>query len=70
MEDLKLVTVDAIEKAGGGAELARKLGLTRQAIYQWSSVPPKHVPEVESLSGVPRHRLRPDLYPQERERVA
>lgn len=46
-----------------GAELARQLGISRAAIAQWKRVPARRVIEVERISGVSRHRLRPDLYP-------
>jgi DNA-binding transcriptional regulator YdaS (Cro superfamily) len=49
---------------GGGAAIARALGISRQAIYQWRRVPPERVIELERLSGVPRSELRPDLYPE------
>lgn len=52
-------------KRVGGAKLAKALGLTRQAVYQWQLVPPQHVIEVEKLTGVSRHELRPDIYPEE-----
>ena len=61
--------VDEALAAHSGAELARALGLTRQAIYQWDRVPSKHVLRVEKITGVPRQRLRPDLYPTERARA-
>lgn len=64
-QDVRAATVEAVREAGGGAALGRALGLTRQAIYQWAKVPPEHVLKVESLTGVSRHRLRPDLYPEE-----
>ena len=56
--------VEAIEKAGGGAAVARELKLNRQAVYQWGHVPAEHVLTLEKLSGVSRSRLRPDLYPE------
>lgn len=72
MKDLKSITEKAIREAGGGALLSRKLGgkITRHAIYQWSRVPEEHVHDVESITGIPRHKLRPDLYPLEREQVS
>lgn len=66
----KAIVEKAVEKAGGGATLARKLGLKRQAVYQWKLVPSKHVLKVEEISGIPRHKLRPDLYPEDREQTA
>ena len=56
----------AINAVGGAAELAEKLGIQRQAVYQWGEqVPPLRVIAVERITGVSRHDLRPDLYPVE-----
>lgn len=55
----------AIEAAGGLTVLAESLGITKQALSQWDEVPPLRVLAVERVSGVPRHELRPDLYPVE-----
>jgi DNA-binding transcriptional regulator YdaS (Cro superfamily) len=57
----------AVEKAGGQAKFARLIGVTAQAVSQWDEVPPLRVLEVERVSGVSRHELRPDLYPLESE---
>ena len=53
----------ALELAGGLAGLAEPLGVSIQAISQWRDVPPLRVLAVERVTGVPRHELRPDLYP-------
>lgn len=55
---------EAIRRARGMSELARRLGLTRQAIFNWRTVPATRVLAVEKATGVPRHRLRPDVYPK------
>ena len=55
----------AIKEAGGLTKLAAFLNITKQAVAQWDEVPPLRVLEVERVSGVPRHELRPDLYPLE-----
>jgi DNA-binding transcriptional regulator YdaS (Cro superfamily) len=60
--------MQAVENVGGWAELARRIGKTRGAIWQWRRVPPQWVLELERLSGVSRSSLRPDLYPAERRR--
>ena len=48
---------------GLSAKIMRGLGLTsRSAISQWVRVPPERVLEVEKITGIPCHELRPDLY--------
>ena len=56
------VVREAAEKVGGVAELARRLGLTRSAIYQWTEVPVERASDIERISGIPRSRIRPDLF--------
>lgn len=53
----------AIACAGGLTALAGPLRISKQAVQQWSEVPPLRVLEVERISGVSRHELRPDIYP-------
>ena len=54
----------AKEVAGGNTGLAEKIGgLTPQAVSQWKRVPVERVLDVERITGVPRHELRPDIYP-------
>jgi hypothetical protein len=55
----------ALQNAGGATAIARALGITPQAVGQWRKVPAERVIELERVSGVPRHDLRPDLYPRE-----
>ncbi len=54
---------EAVLAAGGLRALGRKLGIAWQAVQQWERCPPLRVLEVERLTGVSRHRLRPDIYP-------
>jgi TorA maturation chaperone TorD len=53
----------AIAAAGGVGALARALGISQPAVSSWQRVPAERVIAVESLTGVPRNELRPDLYP-------
>ena len=52
----------AIEAAGTGEKLAAILEITPQAISQWEKIPLTRVFDVERLTGVPRHELRPDFF--------
>lgn len=57
----------SIDIAGGVRALARTLGISPQAISQWSRVPAERVLAIERATGgaVTRTELRPDLYPLE-----
>lgn len=57
----------AVAAAGSKSELARRLKLKVQSIQQWEKIPAERVHDVERATGIPRHKLRPDLYPLERE---
>lgn len=47
---------------GSYQELARRLGLTPGAISHWTKVPEKYLLRISQHTGVPRQKLRPDLY--------
>ena len=53
---------EAAGKVGGVPKLARKLGVSRQAIYQWTEVPIERAADLERLTGIPRSRFRPDVF--------
>lgn len=61
--------VAAIKAVGSPTELAKLLKIKPQAVHQWREIPPRRVLKVAHLTGVPLHKLRPDLYPAP-ERVA
>jgi DNA-binding transcriptional regulator YdaS (Cro superfamily) len=50
--------------AGGGAKLARAVGVTKFAVYQWQrdGIPAARLPAVERITGIPMRDLRPDLW--------
>jgi len=50
------------------SDLARLAKVDKATVTRWSSrrVPAERVLDVERLTGIPRHDLRPDLYPRER----
>ncbi len=53
---------EAIRAVGGVGALARTLGISQPSVSNWQKVPADRVLAVESVSGVSRSVLRPDLY--------
>jgi DNA-binding transcriptional regulator YdaS (Cro superfamily) len=47
------------------SDLARRLGVNKSSITLWGlrRIPAERVLEIEKLTGIPRHDLRPDIYP-------
>ena len=43
-------------------KIAAGLGITHGAVSQWKVVPSDRVVEIERITGIPRHELRPDLH--------
>ncbi len=53
---------EAVRREGSLRRVAERLGVSRQAMQQWTSVPVKRVLALEAMSGVSRYDLRPDIY--------
>jgi DNA-binding transcriptional regulator YdaS (Cro superfamily) len=63
MDDASASLEKAKALAGGPSGLAFKLGdITPQAISQWKRVPADRAIQVEALTGISRHELRPDVF--------
>jgi DNA-binding transcriptional regulator YdaS (Cro superfamily) len=53
----------AINAVGSAAELARRVGISPEAVCQWKGkVPVNRVIAVEAATGVSREHLRPDVF--------
>jgi DNA-binding transcriptional regulator YdaS (Cro superfamily) len=58
------ISIEKVIQAGGGVvALAKKLSISKGAVSQWSRVPVGRVLDVERITGISRHELRPDFYP-------
>jgi DNA-binding transcriptional regulator YdaS (Cro superfamily) len=67
----------AVEKAGGYSKLAGKLAnlggepVSKQVVWSWVNVlgriPAERVMAFEEATGIPRYKIRPDIYPENRE---
>ena len=57
----------AIEVAGSQSALSRQCGMSQPVISLWlkagKGCSPEHVLAIEAATNVPRHDLRPDIYP-------
>jgi DNA-binding transcriptional regulator YdaS (Cro superfamily) len=61
----------ACELAGGQKPLADKIGTSQAQIWFWLNqskrgVPAEFVIPIETATGVSRHELRPDIFPESR----
>jgi hypothetical protein len=56
------VLVDVFAHYGTQAILARHLSVSRAAISVWDRIPLKYLAKISKETGIPRQRLRPDLY--------
>ena len=50
------------KRKGLQAALAKHLGVSRQAISDWPAVPIDRLKDVEAFTGIPREKLRPDIF--------
>jgi TorA maturation chaperone TorD len=54
---------EAIRAAGGVSQLADKIGISQPSVSNWHKIPAERVLSVETVTGISRTALRPDLYP-------
>lgn len=55
-------TKSIIAKAGGAQALAKRLGVSRQAVQKWHVIPAHWVRTIEDITGVPAEEIRPDIF--------
>ncbi len=59
----------ACTRARGQTALAAKIGVSQQMVYGWLNstklgVPAEYCQSIEDVTGVPKCKLRPDLFPE------
>ena len=47
---------------GNKTALAKELGITKGAVSQWTVIPITRVADIEQITGISRHDLRPDIF--------
>lgn len=66
MRSSKPNVADIIEQLGGPTKAAEKLGISNPSVVlNWrlrKSIPADRVLAVSKLTGIPPHRLRPDIF--------
>lgn len=60
----KAASLNFIQAGGGVEALIARLGVSRRTLFNWKAIriPADRVPDVERITGIPRHELRPDLW--------
>ena len=53
---------EAIRAVGGVSELARRIGISQPSVSNWERIPAERVLFIETVTGINRAVLRPDLY--------
>ena len=62
MKQIDPILADVFRAYGTQAQLAKELGVTRQAICRWQKVPIKHLRRICAFTGLAPAVLRPDIY--------
>jgi DNA-binding transcriptional regulator YdaS (Cro superfamily) len=56
---------DVVKALGGQVAAAARFGVSQPTVSRWLELPAEHVLRAESLTGIPRGEIRPDIYPLE-----
>lgn len=63
--DLDNPVLRAIRSERGLAgRLGKELGITREAVFMWRRVPPRHAIRVAQMLKLPMHEVCPEVWPK------
>jgi len=51
-----------VKAAGGMKQFCKGIGRSRAMVYLWEDIPAELVVKAEKITGIPREKIRPDLY--------
>ena len=60
--DREPILYDIFKAYGNALLTAKALGVSKQAIAAWKKVPIKHVNKIAKDTGIPREKMRYDIY--------
>jgi DNA-binding transcriptional regulator YdaS (Cro superfamily) len=60
----------ALDVAGGVTRLAQTLGIAQASVSNWKRIPDRRLAEVQAVTGLCRHTLRPDLRAREERKLS
>jgi DNA-binding transcriptional regulator YdaS (Cro superfamily) len=68
-DDLDSALAKAVRIAGSQVAFAALIGKRQSTVQEWLAkgrpLPAEYVRQIEAALGIPRHELRPDIYPPE-----
>lgn len=56
------ITTKALKQAGGAKALADLLKISQPSVSGWKKIPADRCIAVEAITGISRHKLRPDVF--------
>jgi len=62
MKERNQILTTVFARNGNLSNLARKLGITRQAVSKWRQIPVEHVHVIAKMSKMTPEELRPDIF--------
>lgn len=59
------ILMEVFSHFGSASKLAAHFGVSRAAVNQWKFVPLRYLREINRVTGIPKSRLRPDIFEDE-----